>query len=64
MTFKYELIAMGDLPTFDNKLTVAFANPVSVGEKVKTDIIGSELLTVAAIEHYPKHSVLYYCETS
>lgn len=60
MGFKYELVREGDNPTWDKDLLETFQNPVHVGERVKAVGIGSSLLTVVAVEHYPTCSVLYY----
>ena len=60
MVFKYELVQEGGKPTWDKDFLETFQNPVHVGEKVKAAAIGSSLLTVVAVEHYPTCSVLYY----
>lgn len=59
MAFKYELVKEGCNPTWSNNSLETFQNPVQVGEKVKTAAVGSELLTVVAVEHYPTCSILY-----
>lgn len=59
MGFKYEIVKDGRMPTWERNAQVEFQNPVNVGDKVKTDALGSELLIVTAIEHYQKVSILY-----
>jgi hypothetical protein len=60
MEFKYELIKVGQMPTFNPAVLVGFINPVHVGDKIKPELIGAELVKVVAIEHYPRHSTIYH----
>lgn len=60
MGFKYELVKAGQTPTWTGESQVVFQNPVTVGDKVKASGIGSELLLIVAVEHYPDCSVLYH----
>ena len=61
MSCKYEIVKAGDIPTWDNGNHHSFQNPVAVGDKVKPNGAGTDLLTVVAVEHYEDCSVLY-CE--
>lgn len=61
--FSYEIVPFGVIPAWDKERVTTFQNPVSVGDKVKKDVVGSNLLTVVAIEHYPTISVLYVEES-
>lgn len=56
---KYEVVKEGEQPTFNNKVTESFLNPVSIGHKIKCSDSGSNLLLVKSIEHYSTISVLY-----
>lgn len=60
MAFKYEIVKVGQAPTWDKQRLETFQNPVSVGDKVKASGTGGELLLVMAVEHYPDCSVLYH----
>jgi hypothetical protein len=60
MKFKYELIKAGLMPTFEPAMLVDFINPVHVGDKIKPEVIGAELVKVVAIEHYSSHSIIYH----
>lgn len=57
--YKYELVCQGNTPTFGKRNVATFTNPVAVGDKVKKQDCGSNLLLVVSIEHYPSISVLY-----
>lgn len=59
MKFKYEIVRVGAMPTWEIKNTETFTVPVAVGDKVKPDAIRTDLMTVVAVEHYPGVSVLY-----
>lgn len=60
MAFKYELVVEGRTPTWGKDALESFVNPVSVGDKILSEVIGSEIVKVTAIVHYPTCSVLYY----
>lgn len=57
--YKYEIATVGEKPSFNQNAFECFINPVSIGEKVKSNKIGSELRKVVEIEHYNSFSVLY-----
>lgn len=61
MRFKYEIVPVGSVPTWDRRKTQEFTVPVAVGDKVlpQSDGGGTELMKVVAVEHYPEVSVLY-----
>jgi len=62
MTFKYEIVAKGGIPTWNKESVHDFQNPVHVGEFIKTGETGSKLLEITSVEHYPNVSVLYFVE--
>lgn len=59
MKYRYEVVKVGSIPTWNGKNTVAFTNPVAIGDKIKVEAEAGELMRVESVEHYPKISVLY-----
>lgn len=55
----YEVVSTGQYPTFNKDIREEFLNPVLVGDKIKKDVFGSELLLVESIHHYNNISVIY-----
>lgn len=58
--FKYELVRVNGTPTFAKDSIQEYVNPVSVGDKIKPDFQGSDIVYIIEIEHYPTVSVIYY----
>jgi hypothetical protein len=59
MKYTYEIVKTGYSPTFNKLSRDSFTNPVSIGDHVKPERSGTELLLVESVEHYCTVSVLY-----
>jgi hypothetical protein len=57
--YAYEVVDEGATPTFATGNHSYFANPVSVGDKIKPSGRNAELKTIIAIEHYSTVSVVH-----
>ncbi|ENE6639059.1 hypothetical protein ABNR98_004468 [Salmonella enterica] len=58
--FKYEIVKVDGTPTFEKEAIHEYVNPVSVGDKIKPDYIGSDIVYVVEIIHFPTVSVIFY----
>lgn len=61
LNYEYEIVKVGEMPTWAKDSLHSFRNPIAAGDKVKPNGIGTDLLKVVAVEHYQECSVLY-CE--
>ena len=61
--YQYALVKTGNLPDFDKisgGLQHVFPNPVAVGDYIKPNGFGTELVQVVRVEHYEAFTILYY----